>query len=101
MRIIAKATLRTFWERHQPAVVPLRKWFSMVSVARWRGPADVKAMFGTTVDFIADNRIIFDVGGNKYRLVVEVQYQAGIVWVKFVGTHAQYDRIDVESVNDY
>jgi mRNA interferase HigB len=48
-----------------------------------------------------NNRVVFDVGGNKYRLVVEVQYQAGIVWVKFVGTHAQYDRIDVETVNDY
>ena len=45
--------------------------------------------------------MVFNVGGNKYRLVVEVQYHAGIVWVKFVGTHAQYDRIDVESVNDY
>ena len=49
----------------------------------------------------SNNRVVFNVGGNKYRLVVEVQYQAGIVWVKFVGTHAQYDRIDVESVNDY
>ena len=48
-----------------------------------------------------NKRVVFNVGGNKYRLVVEVQYQAGIVWVKFVGTHAQYDRIDVESVNDY
>ncbi len=65
MRIIAKATLRTFWDRHPSAAVPLRKWFSMVSVAQWRGPADVKAMFGANVDFVADNRIIFDVGGNK------------------------------------
>ena len=47
------------------------------------------------------NRVVFNLGGNKYRLVVEVQYQAAIVWVKFVGTHAQYDRIDVENVNDY
>jgi hypothetical protein len=48
-----------------------------------------------------NNRVVFNVGGNKYRLVVEIQYQAGMVWVKFVGTHAQYDRIDVETVNDY
>ena len=48
-----------------------------------------------------NNRVVFNVGGNKYRLVVEVQYQAGLVWVKFVGTHAQYDRIDVETVNEY
>jgi len=52
-------------------------------------------------EHLRQNRVVFNVGGNKYRLVVEVQYQAGIVWVKFIGTHAQYDRINVETVNDY
>jgi mRNA interferase HigB len=98
MRIIAKATLREFWERHPPAATPLRKWFSMVTVADWRGPADVKAMFGATVDFIADNRLIFDIAGNKYRLIVRVSYEYGQVLIKFVGTHADYDRIDARSV---
>jgi mRNA interferase HigB len=98
MRIIAKATLREFWERHPPAAVPLRKWFSLVAVAEWRGPADVKAMFGTSVDFVADNRIIFDVAGNKYRLIVRVSYEYGQVLIKFVGTHADYDKIDARSV---
>ena len=64
----------------------------------WSGPADVKAMFGTTVDFVADNRLVFDIGGNKFRLVVHVAYAYRRVLIKFVGTHAEYDRIDVETV---
>ena len=98
MRVIAKATLRTFWERHPPAAGPLRSWFSLVSAASWRSPADVKTMFGATVDFVADNRLIFDIGGNKYRLIVRVSYEYGQVLIKFVGTHAEYDRIDARSV---
>ena len=98
MRIISKATLRTFWERHPPAATPLRAWYSMVAGAAWSSPNDVKAMFGTTVDFVADNRVVFDIGGNKYRLVIRVSYAYGQVLIKFVGTHADYDRIDVRSI---
>ncbi len=68
--------------------------------AKWRRPQDIKDQFASA-SICGNNRVVFNVGGNKYRLVVEVQYQAGIVWVKFVGTHVQYDRIDVETVNDY
>jgi mRNA interferase HigB len=98
MRIIAKRTLRTFWLRHPQAAGPLQAWFDLVSRADWHGPSDVKAMFGTTVDFVADNRVIFDIAGNKYRLVVHVAYRLRKVLIKFVGTHAQYDRIDPGSV---
>jgi len=66
----------------------------MLRQAFWPGPADVKEQFGTAVDFVADNRVIFDIGGNKYRLVVHVAYRFKRVLVKFVGTHAQYDKID-------
>lgn len=98
MRIIAKATLRQFWERHPPAAAPLSKWFALVAAASWRSPADVKAMFGNTVDFVTDNRIIFDIGGNKYRLIVRVSYRYGQVLIKFVGIHAEYDRIDAGKI---
>ncbi len=98
MQIIAKRTLRLFWERHNRAEIPLRAWYAIVDRAEWRGPADVKKMFGTTVDFVGDNRVIFDIGGNKFRLVVHVAYAYGRVLVKFVGTHAEYDRIDPETV---
>ncbi|MFM2044607.1 MAG: hypothetical protein RLY86_3183 [Pseudomonadota bacterium] len=98
MQIIAKRTLREFWERHPQAEQPLRAWHALVEGAAWNGPADVKAMFGTTVDFVSDNRVIFDIGGNKYRLVVHVAYRFKRVLVKFVGTHKEYDAIDPASV---
>lgn len=98
MQIIARRTLRQFWERHPQAETPIRDWYTRVAAAVWSGPADVKAQFGTTIDFVADNRMIFDLGGNKYRLVVHVAYQYKRVLVKFIGTHLEYDRIDPESV---
>lgn len=96
MHIIAKASLREFWSRYPMAERPLRLWYSQVQAADWSGPADVKAMFGTSVDFIADNRLIFDIGGNKFRLIVYVAYRHHRVLVKFIGTHGDYDRLDLE-----
>ena len=98
MQVIAKRTLRQFWERHSRAEVPLKNWYQVVDKADWNKPADVKRMFGTTVDFIGDNRLIFDIGGNKYRLVVHVAYRFKRVLIKFVGTHAEYDAIDPETI---
>ena len=98
MQIIAKRTLIRFWEKHPQAERPLRAWYGLVDKALWTGPADVKAMFGTTVDFVADNRLVFDIGGNKFRLVVHVAYAYRRVLIKFVGTHREYDRIDMETV---
>jgi mRNA interferase HigB len=98
MQIIAKAALRKFWERERRAEGPLRTWYAVVRRAEWSGPAQVKAVFGTTVDFVADNRAIFDIGGNKYRLVVHFAYAYNRALIKFVGTHKEYDRIDPETV---
>lgn len=97
MQIIARRALRQFWETHSQADVPLRKWYALVEKSSWTGPADVKAMFGATVDFVADNWLVFGIVGNKYRLVVHVAYRYQRVLIKFVGTHAQYNRIDVET----
>jgi mRNA interferase HigB len=98
MQVIAKKTLRDFWARHNQAQAPLAIWHAVVSRAQWNGPADVKAQFGAKVDFVGDNRVIFDVGGNKYRLVVHVSYAFKRVLIKFVGTHKEYDKIDPEVV---
>jgi mRNA interferase HigB len=98
MQIVARRTLRRFWQEHPRAERPIKTWHAEVRRAEWRGPADVKAQFGTTVDFVADNRAIFDLGENKYRLVVHISYRFKRVLVKFVGTHTEYDRIDPESV---
>lgn len=98
MQVVAKRTLRQFWERHPQAETPLRAWFAVASAARWSGPAEVERAFGAAVDFVGDNRLIFDIAGNRYRLVVHVAYRFRRVLIKFVGTHAEYDRIDPESV---
>ena len=66
----------------------------------WTSPQAVKNQYASS-SICANDRVVFNVGGNKYRLIVEMQYRAGIAWVKFIGTHAQYDRIDVETVNDH
>ena len=98
MQVIAKRTLRLFWQRHRQAEGPLRAWHAAVSKSKWNGPSDVKKAFGTTVDFVGGNRLVFDIGGNKYRLVVHVAYRFKRVLIKFVGTHKEYDRIDPEAV---
>ena len=95
---MARRTLRQFWQEHPRAEKALRAWYAMVNHAQWNGPADVKNLFGSTVDFVRDNRVIFDIGGNKYRLVVHVSYRFKRVLIKFVGTHAEYDRINPETV---
>ena len=99
MQVIARRTLRAFWERHPQAEGPIRAWFTTVSRARWETPQALKIQFGATVDFVGDNRAIFDLGGNKYRLIVHVAYVYGRVLVKFIGTHAEYNRIDPETVS--
>ncbi len=76
----------------------MRVWYSRVKAAEWEGPNDVKAEFGSTVDFVADSRIIFDISGNKFRLIVHVSYTFGRVLVKFIGTHKEYDAINAEMV---
>ncbi len=99
MRIISRRTLREFWEQRGrgDAEQPLRSWFAEASRATWRTPADVKAAY-RNASFVGGDRVVFDVGGNKYRLVVAVKYSAQIVFIRFVGTHAEYDGIDVEEV---
>lgn len=98
MQILSKKTLREFWAKHPQAERPLTAWYHAVSKAAWAGPAEVKTDFGANVDFVADNRIVFDIAGNKYRLVAHVSYSFKRVLIKFVGTHAEYDKIDVEKV---
>jgi mRNA interferase HigB len=98
MQVIALRTLRQFWARHPQAEGPIRAWHSVARQAEWRTPQDIKRQFGTGVDFIGDNRVIFDLGGNKFRLIVHVSYAYQRALVKFIGTHSEYDRINPETV---
>ena len=98
MQVVAKRTLVKFWEKHNQAETPLRTWHSLVSKAEWKTPQEIRDQFGNSVDFVGDNRVIFDIGGNDFRLVVHVSYTFKCVLIKFVGTHADYDDIDAETV---
>ena len=99
VQIIAKSTLRAFWVKHPQSETPLKVWHVIVRKAEWSGPADVRTMFGASVNFVGDNRVIFNISGNKYRLIVHVAYPPyKRVLIKFIGTHAEYDKIDADTV---
>ena len=97
MRIIAFSTLRAFWEKHPDAETPLRVWYAEASRANWRAPSDIKAAY-RNASFTANNRVVFNIKGNDYRLVVAVHYDRGQMFVRFVGNHRQYDKINVETI---
>lgn len=99
MRIIAVSTLRAFWSKsgRGDAEQPLRTWVHIVRAADWSKPTDVKAIFGSA-DVLANGRAIFNIGGNKYRLVAAIHYRGKRVYVRFIGTHKDYDKIDAATV---
>ncbi len=97
MRIIARKTLCDFWRRHSDAEGPLKAWFAETSHASWHGMADIKKQYATA-SVVDSERVVFNVGGNKYRLAVKVWFPGKAVWIKFIGTHARYDQIDVKNL---
>lgn len=98
MRVIAKGTLRRFWdEGHAEAERPLIEWYALMSKAGWRTPQALKSEI-RTASILKARRAVFNIGGNKYRVVVDIDYVRQAAWVKFVGTHEQYDQIDAETI---
>lgn len=97
MRIISRRRLREFWELHADSEAALRTWFNEVKQATWRTPADVKAQYATA-SFLAHNRVVFNIKGNDYRLITAIRYDLGIVFIRFIGTHPEYDRIDATTI---
>jgi mRNA interferase HigB len=99
VHVITRRKLQEFWERPGcgDAEQPLKAWFAEASAAKWRSPNDIKSRY-RSASFVADRRVIFNICGNKYRLIVHVNYEIGVVLVKFIGTHAEYDEIDAATV---
>jgi len=97
MKIIAIRALREFWECHPQSETPLRGWYVEASAAQWSTPADIKAAH-RSASFLSNNRVIFNIKGNDFRLVVAVRYTQKILFIRFVGTHAEYDRINAEII---
>jgi mRNA interferase HigB len=97
MRVIAVSALRAFWERHPAAEQPLKAWYEEAVNASWTQPADIKAQY-RSASVLKNRRIVFNIKGNDYRLIVAVAYKLQIVYVKFVGTHKEYDAVNAETV---
>lgn len=96
MRVIAKSTLRKFWERFPDAEGPLLAWFREVEKEEWNSPADMKKKYRNAS--LVGERVVFNIKGNTYRLVVWINYSFKVVYIRFVGTHREYDAINVKEV---
>jgi len=97
MRVIALKTLRVFWERHPDARQALQAWYHDAKQVRWKSPSDIKSVY-RNASVIGNNRVVFNIKGNRYRLVAAVQYPHGIVYVRFVGSHKAYGAVNAETV---
>lgn len=97
MHVIARPCLIGFWMKHPDAEGPLRAWYAEAKAAEWSSSADIKKRY-STASILNSERVVFNIGGNKYRLVVRINYASGTVFVGFVGTHKDYDSIDAEAV---
>jgi mRNA interferase HigB len=97
MRVIAVSTLRTFWKQHPNAEQPLKAWYEEATNASWTQPLDVKGQY-RNASILKNRRVVSNIKGNDYRLIVAIAYRLRIVYVKFIGTHEQYDAIDAETV---
>ena len=97
MRVIAKKTLRQFWRVHPDAEEPLLAWYREVEHEDWDTPAQVKQKY-KSASIVGNSRVVFNIKGNNYRLVARINYAYRVVYIRFVGTHAEYDEIDVEEI---
>ncbi len=97
MRIIARSTLRNFWQKHKDAEQPLKAWFAEAKRARWENPNQIKRQY-KSASILKNGRVVFNIAGNKYRLVVRINYKSKILFIRFIGTHDDYDTINVEEI---
>lgn len=97
MRVIARKTLREFWEKHADSEEQLKAWYKEAEEDEWKTPRDIKRKY-STASFLGNNRVVFNIKGNKYRLVVKVYYDFRKVFIRFIGTHTEYNKIDAETI---
>lgn len=100
MRVIARGTLRAFWESSQAyadAMTPMVEWYRHMEKATYRTPQEVKGEL-RTASILKGGRVVFNIAGNKYRVILAIDYERQVAFIRFVGTHAQYDKIDAETV---
>ena len=97
MRVIAKSTLRDFWIVHSDCEQQLKSWYDEAEKSSWVSPVDIKKEY-PSASILQDNRVVFNIKGNTYRLIVKINYKFGLVWIRFIGTHAEYGKISAETI---
>ncbi|MDO8997175.1 MAG: type II toxin-antitoxin system HigB family toxin [Sediminibacterium sp.] len=97
MRVIAKKILRDFWIKYPDCEQQLKSWYSEAIDAEWKSPNEIKREF-PSASIIENNRFVFNIKGNSYRLIVKINYGYQIIWIRFIGTHKQYDKIDASNI---
>lgn len=97
MRIIAKSTLRDYWLKNKDAEQSLLSWYKATNKAKWSNFNEVKLQY-RTCKILGNDRIIFKIKGNKYRLIVKISFENQLIWIRFIGTHAEYDKIDANTI---
>lgn len=97
MRVIAKKTLRDFWIRYPDSEQQLKAWYQEAEKAVWKSPAQIKKAY-PSASILKGNRAVFNIKGNHYRLIVKINYDYQMVWIRFIGTHTQYDKIDASKI---
>jgi len=97
MRIIAKRTIREFWESYPDSEEQLKAWYTEAKYATWQTPQDIKNQCGSA-SFPGNNRAVFNICGNKYRLIVLIKYRFEVAYIRFIGTHEEYDKIDAKEI---
>lgn len=96
-RIFAKGTLRDYWERHADCEQYLKTWYDTVMNANWQNPNDVKQTY-SSASILRDGRVVFNIKGNSYRLITKINFEKQWLFIRFIGTHSEYDKVDANTI---
>ena len=97
LRVIAKKILRDFWDKHQDCEQQLKAWFREAEKGEWENPNQIKEEY-PSASILNDNRVVFNIKGNKYRLIIKISYEYKMIWIRFIGTHSEYDKINANEI---
>lgn len=99
MRILSRKTLKDFWEnnKYSNSEQPLKSWYAEMVKAKFNNMAELKRQYGT-MSVLTSDKVVFNIGGNKFRLIVKIKFDMKIIFIKFIGTHKQYDNINAEEI---
>jgi len=97
LRVISKKILREFWQKHADSEQQLKSWYQETSKVEWKNPNEIKSDY-PSASILNNNRVVFNIKGNNYRLIVRINYDYQMVWIRFVGTHSEYDKINANEI---